>query len=254
MDGQPTSGRSDGGVRVLAPATWRAFGAFLRRPSLPDRADGVSRAGLLDITRLFPLDLLVMALLIGGFGVLTALGLKMPAHALEGLKIGPGLALLIVLGAPIAEETIFRGWLSGRPGHVLAWLAVLAGGLIAGFAALDLPQPTRAHVILGVMAAAVLVAAVLLWRLRGRPAWPWFQRRFAWFYYLSAIAFAAVHLSNFAGSRSPLLLALVLPQFVLGLILGYLRTRRGLWASMIFHALHNSVFIGLVALGAAQKA
>ncbi|MGN6500101.1 MAG: CPBP family glutamic-type intramembrane protease, partial [Tsuneonella sp.] len=140
-------------MRVLAPATWRAFGAFLRRPSLPDRADGVSRAGLLDIARLFPLDLLVMALLIGGFGVLTALGLKMPAHALEGLKIGPGLALLIVLGAPIAEETIFRGWLSGRPGHVLAWLAVLAGGLIAGFAALDLPQPTRAHVILGVMAA-----------------------------------------------------------------------------------------------------
>lgn len=254
MDGQPTSGRSDGGVVAFVPATWRAFGAFLRRPSLPDRADGVSRAGLFEIARLFPLDLLAMALLIGGFGVLTALGLKMPAHALEGLKIGPGLALLIVLGAPIAEEIIFRGWLSGRLGGILGSLFFLPG-LVALLASIGLKaQPSIAADLRWAASAFFVIAALFAALLRRREAIPWFRRHFAWFYYLAAVLFAAVHLSNFAGSRSPLLIALVLPQFVLGLILGYLRIRRGLWASMILHALHNSVFIGLVALGAAQKA
>ena len=48
------------------------------------------------------------------------------------------------------------------------------------------------------------------------------------------------------GHRS--LLPLVLPQFVIGAILGYTRVTYGLWASILLHALHNGAFISLVLL------
>ena len=40
----------------------------------------------------------------------------------------------------------------------------------------------------------------------------------------------------------------VLPQFVIGAILGYTRVTYGLWASILLHALHNGAFISLVLL------
>lgn len=63
-------------------------------------------------------------------------------------------------------------------------------------------------------------------------------------YYLSAVLFASVHLSNFE-SGFPLWLSplLVLPQFFAGLVLGYTRVRLGLFWSITLHALHNGLLI-----------
>ena len=87
---------------------------------------------------------------------------------------------------------------------------------------------------------------------RRRDAPRWFQRHFRWFYYASALAFAAMHLTNFAGTGgpSPAQLPLVLPQLMLGLILGYLRVNRGLVAGAALHMLHNALFVGLMLAGA----
>jgi membrane protease YdiL (CAAX protease family) len=137
------------------PASWRAFGRFLQRPVLPDRASGPGLAGLQAIGKLFPLDLLVMALLIGTLGVLTAFGFELPKHALEGLDIGPWLIVFMLLGAPIGEEIVFRGWLSGRPGHVAALLVLLAGAVVAVLAARSLPSPASGLAMLGVSALTV---------------------------------------------------------------------------------------------------
>lgn len=242
MDGQPTRA----GLAALAPAAWRDFFAFLKSPVLPKRAAGIGMAGLGAITRLFPLDLLLMTLLIAGFAGLTALGLELPEHALEGLELGPALIVFILVAAPIGEEVVFRGWLSGRPGHLFALLALAAGGGLAVLAARASTGPAASLATLGFATLALAAALLALWFGRRRVAWPWFQRHFGWFYFASALAFAGIHLANFTEGAAAILLPLTLPQFVLGLILGYIRVHHGLWASVLFHALHNGVFIGLL--------
>jgi hypothetical protein len=79
---------------------------------------------------------------------------------------------------------------------------------------------------------------------------PFFRRHFRWFYFLSTLAFASVHLTNFTEGNALILLPLTLPQLLLGLILGYARVQFGLWADVLLHAAHNSLFVGLLLVGA----
>ena len=238
MAGEVTSPQSTG--------TWKRFVAFVRRPELPQRPTGVRLAALPVLGKLFALDLLLMGVLIGIAAGASALGIEMPEHLLDKLELTTPLILFILVAAPLGEELIFRGWLSGRPGHVGAFVALLAAavGVTAG-RMLGLPL-----VGLALLVAGVLVAIYLLWRKRGRPPMPFFARHFRWFYFGSALAFASIHLTNFTEGNALILLPLTLPQFLLGLILGYARIQFGLWASVLFHAAHNSLFVGLLLAGA----
>lgn len=224
------------------PGEWRAWKGFLAQPVLSDRPDLNFGRGVKAVAPLFALDLAIMALLIGSLGVVVSLGFEMPDHMLGEMKLTPGLIALIVLGAPLGEEILFRGWLSGRPGHVGAILALAAG---AGFAAAGGGGAVSAIGAIG----GVLLAPIFLFVFRGKSAMDWFQRHFRWFFWASVLAFAAIHLSNFAEAGLSLL-PLVLPQFVLATFLGYLRVRHGLWSSVLMHVLHNSVFAGLMLAGA----
>jgi membrane protease YdiL (CAAX protease family) len=246
MTGQATSL----GLARLAPGEWRSLAAFVRRPVLPDRPTGPRPAAFGALLQLLVLDLLLMALLIGGMAGLTALGVRLPGHLLDELELGLPLIALIVIGAPLGEELVFRGWLSGRPGHVGAALALLTVAMLAGAVLLLLPGLGGDLALVALLVIGIIAAPVLLWRKRGRPPMGWFARHFRWFYLLSTVAFAGVHLANFTEGAAALLLPLVLPQFLLGLILGYVRVTLGLWANVLMHAVHNSLFIGLVLAGA----
>ena len=90
-----------------------------------------------------------------GLAALTALGVRLPGHLLEDLELGPALIAFIVVGAPLGEELVFRGWLSGRPGHVGATLVLLAAGLLAGAALLSLPGPRGALALVAVLVLGV---------------------------------------------------------------------------------------------------
>jgi membrane protease YdiL (CAAX protease family) len=240
MSGQPTRA----GWTARLPAEWHGFAAFLRNPVLPDRAEMSLTGSARALGPLFLLDITLMALVLGSIGLAAALGLKLPEHMLNELTLTPALAGFIVVGAPLGEEVLFRGWQSGRPGHILAVLALLAGA-----AALTLADPPL--IKLGGVAGGAALAVAALYLLRERNALGWFQRHFRWFYYGGALLFAGVHLTNFgAGGFSPTMLPLVLPQFVLGLILGYLRVNRGLLTGAALHTLHNSLFVGAMLAGA----
>ena len=52
-------------------------------------------------------------------------GIAGPFAGQLGDRLGP--RPMVVLGAPVLEEAAFRGWLSGRPGHLLAYAALGAG-------------------------------------------------------------------------------------------------------------------------------
>ncbi|WP_423140938.1 type II CAAX prenyl endopeptidase Rce1 family protein [Parablastomonas sp. CN1-191] len=237
MDAASTSTGSTG-----TPARpWRAWAHFVRHPVLPDRAATGLAGGLRTLAPLLGLDLIIMGLLIGAVSLAAHLGFKLPEHALDHLKLTPVIVALVVIAAPVVEETVFRGWLSGRPGHIAAIVVLLAGA--AWMVALRMSVYGLAG-----MGVAALLAIAAAWALRRQRTFGWFQRHFGWFFWGSALTFAALHLSNF-GAAGPAMLPLVMPQFVLALFLGYLRVTRGLWTSMLMHMLHNSIFIGLILTG-----
>ena len=112
-----------------------------------------------------------------------------------------------------------------------------------------LNQATGVGVLLMAVALPVFflgLAAVIFWRWRSRPAMGWFARVFPLFFWLSTAGFACVHLLNYDEGSLYVLLPLVLPQFVTGSILGYLRVNYGLWAAMLLHALHNGAGMAMV--------
>ena len=212
MTGEATSP----GVGRWAPSAWRGFAAFLRRPELPERVTGIRLAAIGRVLQLVALDLVLMALLL----------------------------LLVVVLLPMGEEMVFRSWLSGRPGHMIA-LVVLAVGV-----AIPVISGPQAHpvLLLGSLAIAVLLAIVVAVWLRKRRAMPFFARHFAWFYFASALLFAAAHLMNYSDGITLALLPLVVPQLIAGLIFGYARVSFGLWSDMMLHMMHNGLLVGLIVL------
>lgn len=148
---------------------------------------------------------------------------------------------VVVLAAPVIEEMLFRGWLSGRPRALWLVLCALAAGIPLAMTGGNSPLAAIALI-------AALIAAPLGWfALRKRPAPDWFQRGFGVIFFGAALLFGAAHLVNFS-QASLLALPLVAPQLWAGMTLGYLRTRHGLWAGILAHATSNGLAL-LVATG-----
>jgi membrane protease YdiL (CAAX protease family) len=151
---------------------------------------------------------------------------------------------LLVLAFPIAEEVIFRGWLTGRPRAL--WLLTMA--LIV--AALLVPVTLGWHdqlASLGVIATAIAALAGW-WRLRKRTDPPrWFGRSFAVWFYLSVAVFGFAHLANYP-RLSWAVVPMVCPQLLAGLVFGYLRMRWGLIASIMAHAAGNAAALAAALL------
>ena len=244
------------GTTSLAPAIsmrseWVQFARFLKRPTLPARAPLPKIRSLTAVLRLFVLDLIVMSVLLGIAGAVMSAGIDVPETALAGMEIGPAIIFAVIVIAPLVEETLFRGWLSGRPGHVLGILLAVPAGLLAAGIFTAVGGGTFANPWAG-MAGAVMVGLIValafVFLLRRRDAMRWFKRFFPLFFWLSTLGFASVHLFNFEPGQMAMALPLVLPQFATGTMLGYLRVKYGLWSSILLHMLHNGAFISLVLL------
>ena len=224
-------------------AEWARLRTFLRRPTLS--VNEQNGDPVLVLSRIYALDMLVMFALVSVAITLEVSGVDLPDNVFEDLSWTPGLVLLIIVGAPVFEELIFRAWLPGRASHLM----LLSGG-IAAFALVSYSQtatnPSNLTAAYGFgMILLALVAAVVL---RKRPAPESYVRWFPVFFWLSSIAFALVHLSNYDPELATIALPLVLPQFVLGMLLGYVRVRIGLWAAMALHAAHNASLLALSGL------
>ena len=196
---------------------------------------------------LFVLDLVLMSALLALAIALFSMGLAIPANKLGDLQLSPALLFAIIIIAPVAEETGFRSWLSGRPQHIWSflWAAIAAAaGLIgAGFAGLSPEYSMMLAAALGLLAA--IIAAITIGK---RKPYRFFKRYFGWFLALSTGLFAIAHLSNY-DNANPAFLLLVIPQAIAGLIFAFTRVNYGLWASILLHALHNGTFIALAMLG-----
>ena len=247
MEAITTSGQAQ-----LAPANtlrdeWSRFFGFLKRPTLPERAAPMQTSSFVAVLRMLVLDLAVMAVLLSTAFAVMALGVDLPKTAIAGMEMTAGLAFAAVVVAPLAEEIAFRSWLSGRPGHVFFIVATIGALALVGMSGVTVPQDINP--VTGLLALVLFLAGLVsTYVLRGRGAMGWFQKLFPLFFWFSAAAFASIHLLNFSVENMATILPLVLPQFVIGLVLGYLHVNYGLWSSMLLHMMHNAAFIGLVAI------
>ncbi len=220
---------------------WRRVGAFLARPTLEDAgACGAPSAMLL---RVYALDIVLMSVLMVAAGAVAAAGIELPETALAGVEITVLIALGAIIAAPVLEEIVFRGWLSGKPGHVFALLSFAVGAAI--FVAIGDSRPL---ISLPFVVVGFALALALLILLRRKPVMGWFARAFPLFFWIATAAFALIHLGNFK-EVSPWLLPLVLPQFILGALAGYVRVQIGLWGAITLHMMHNATLIAIVVLG-----
>ena len=151
--------------------------------------------------------------------------------------------LLSLIVAPLLEEAVFRGWLTGR----VAALRFAGYGFVAmGMLTVALYVEPQTGLILNLAALALIITGFIQWRARRQfdtSVPEWFTRNFHWFVWGSSLAFGLSHLSNYDNFSSPLGLLIVLPQTIGGLLLAYTRTRFGLRAAMLHHALYNALFL-----------
>ncbi|WP_420384515.1 type II CAAX prenyl endopeptidase Rce1 family protein [Novosphingobium sp.] len=154
---------------------------------------------------------------------------------------GPVLAVAVVLAAPIGEESLFRGWLTGRPRAL--WLLAMA--IIAGLMLIAVQRhwhDTAAS--LGFV--ATLIAALVGWLVLRRRTEPlrWFAHGFAVWFALSVAVFALAHMANYP-RLSWVVVPMVMPQLWAGLVFGYLRMRHGLIAAILAHACGNAAALAM---------
>jgi membrane protease YdiL (CAAX protease family) len=235
-----------------APASareeWSRYLGFVRRPHLPalERQASGARA----VLRMLSLDLMVMLVLIAGISLAAGLGFELPENINNTLEPGLAAIALVVIAAPLGEELVFRSWLRGNP-VIIGVLAVLLVGLGAlpalGYAMGD--GLTRQILLIGGPALALVAAPLVAYLLLNRETPPFFRRAFAFFFWLSTLGFALIHLGNYTEGSLAILLPLVLPQFALGSMLGYLRVHYGLLHAIALHAAHNAILFGLAIAG-----
>lgn len=254
-----------------APASlieeWRRFVRFVRRPYLPPHAGssaatltgkvtGKVTAKVTGTFRMLWLDLPLMGMLIALLSLAAALGFELPENINATLEFSVWTVVLVVLVAPVLEEFAFRSWLNGAPA-IMVLVALCALGLIGVPLALNVFDPGGQLPLLNLFAPLLValgfVAAVIM---RKRPVPGPFRSWFAVFFWGSALGFALIHLGNYSSlswSMLAILLPLVLPQFALGAMLGYLRVHYGLMSAIALHAAHNAILFALASLGAGMS-
>lgn len=241
---KPTSGQA----RYRFRDEVRDFLRFIVRPTLGPRAPGrqlgnhIAADWLsgLNLGRLFKWALFLWAINLIFLGPI-AVAAATAAGAQHRLNIHAIPWLQALIWAPLVEELVFRYSLR-RIAHAL-WVVPLAVGIM-------LTGPTTAS-ILFLMALLTLCwspwagrSRFLLSRTRPGRSWAlrrYYRRFFPWVFHAASLAFAAVHLHNFNMAQAAvwLLPLLVLPQWLTGLVLGWLRVRRGIGSAMLLHGLFN---------------
>ncbi|OZI66631.1 CPBP family glutamic-type intramembrane protease [Bordetella genomosp. 11] len=219
------------------------FWRFLRHPTLrrlpPRRRGSGPRADWLPpvpLRRLLAWVSMLWAINLFALGPL-AVAVATLGGAHHKLEMGAIPWFTAIVWAPVVEEMLFRYSLR-RPAQALWVVPLMILPLLRG------PNAYTAVIV-------VLVLGLVAWTQRqggaARREWKWEWRRryvryFPWILHSAALVFAGMHLGNFYLNHTPLWLMplLVLPQWLTGLVLSWMRTRRGIGASILMHAMFNA--------------
>lgn len=218
------------------------MGRFVLRPAYAAQPMAWGKAAALALGVVFAFDLAADTLAAWLTEAWDAKAGFLPAPIEEDISLAEELFSALLL-APVLEELVFRGWLTGR---IAALRFALYGFAAMGLLLASLIVPTQWAMPLGLAGAATAFAGFLHWnatRRRDAAVPEWFTRHFQWFVWGQALLFGLIHLGNYEPLAHPLGLLVVLPQTIGGLLLAYTRTRLGLGAAMAHHAAYNAIFL-----------
>ncbi len=183
----------------------------------------------------------IMALIQATVKKYTGLAFERDFHAK-----GWSFVFAVMVMAPLMEEGLFRGLLKPKAGQLAVVTCLLMGYVVGhNYGAWPISKLVQAPVAVALLAGLPLLVYNHL-RVPGRlirveRLW---QRHFKLIFYLVAIAFGLIHLSNYQHLTTwHYLLApvLTLPQLFAGFYLGYVRMKYGIWYGITLHALWNAI-------------
>lgn len=232
------------------PSFWqdvKSFLIYIRHPHLGERFAGRRGDGWwCDFKVHTPLKLLFKWLFFLWFFnvfVLAPLAMVISEElgATHRLKMDtPYLVLLAAVWAPLVEELLFRYGLR-RPRLALLYVPILIFVFINNLRWLNI----------AIVSVLVLFFVVLdLRRQTGyADALPFKWRRyyrqwFPWIFHGSVLIFASLHLFNYElpqGSSIALLPLLILPQWLTGMVIAWMRVRDSFACGVLMHALFNGI-------------
>ena len=146
---------------------------------------------------------------------------------------------LAVIAAPIGEELVFR--LPLRNKIALSVLLALILAIFVGVVFVGQGFTQLAY-ILG--PASFVLSLLLLLNNSTLESWKIkIDQYYPYIFFLVAATFGFIHIYNYDPSAFSWWMApaIVIPQFVLALFLGFARLRVGFWACIYMHALNNTI-------------
>lgn len=222
------------------------FISFVRKPDYGiAQAQGSAAVKFRDVFRLWALTAVVSIIaMVLVSAISNATGAPIGENRVLGLaESAPIYMFLFVafLWSPVVEELTFRmGMRFSRAAHsysagLMLTLAVFLAFEITGVSAGLLAYAAMA-VLFGTLFWVAAKAALDEKRLE-----EFYRKRFGRIFYFFTLMFAASHLFNYTNIGGILFLAplLILPQFMGGLFLGFVRMRYGLKWSVLGHLMHN---------------
>lgn len=164
----------------------------------------------------------------------------------EGIDM-MSLMLAGIILAPILEEYVFRFFLKWKYIFLIAMVSV-----VLLFMTEMWPETGGSFWLIG--GVVVFSLCGLVWFVSKNRRWDVmaersFRKHFMLVFYGQALIFGLVHISNYdVGEMTNLYILpfLVIPQMLLGVILGYSRLMYGQWSNIYLHALHNGILITIV--------
>lgn len=153
-------------------------------------------------------------------------------------RLGQYTFLFVVLIGPFVEEVLFRLPLRlEKSGIALSVSIVIYHLMVEHFFAFEFNNPYSYGKV------AIALIAFLLVRKVFPDSWlVMIKRKYSVYFYFVAVAFALVHLTNFTPYNSSVLLfypLFTLPQFLMGLSIGFVRMEYGFFYGFALHSLIN---------------
>lgn len=226
-------------------AVIRDMFTYLRRPVMQRQRRRFTPDALFDLIKLLGfafLTLIFAGIVMGVIFQVAGVTLPQPSEDFTQMMNQANFVFLAAIAAPLIEETLFRSWLGAR------WGVLIAAPLLFAAAALFvIIGAEMAAFNIKLLAAITVIGAAGLYlsryaALRKRPEVldTAVKTVFPYAFWGSCLAFGLMHLANYEAGNMGLLLPLaVLPQFLIGVILGYVRMRFGLLCAMGFHGAYN---------------
>lgn len=223
----------------------KAFWAYILRPSFGPRIANNRRGDgwWSDFKVHTPWKLLLkwaFFLWIVNIGVLAPIALSVADSLGATHRINfdiPYLIILAALWAPIVEELLFRFGLR-RPKLAFLYVPIMIYVVHIGVNKLSVAL---------VVLLSFLMILFDLWRQTDESyALPfkwrrWYRKFFPYIFHASVLSFAAVHLMNYqlAGNISWTMALLILPQWLTGMVVAWMRMRDSLACAISMHAIFN---------------